>query len=152
MEEVVGFFRVDWIPVGNRVVTLQVGEACGVVGVSIINTSSTPHASFLGWNCGKFLRLPSGMDKIRYKIYPHTQKKKKTQQATVQHSESCGSLTGVNKFFINHFHIYCSLWVKILNKRVEYFAVQHFRVYCKSTRKEQIFLTGTNKMPLTFVS
>lgn len=95
MEEVVGFFCVDWIPVGKRVVTLYVGAACGVAEVSIMNTSSTPHAALVGWNCGKFILLPSGMDKIWYKIYPH---KKHIHQATVQHSESCGLLTGVNEF------------------------------------------------------
>jgi hypothetical protein len=56
--------------VGKSVVTMYVGAACGVVEVSIMNNSSTPHAAFVGSNCGKFIRLPSGMDKTGYKIYP----------------------------------------------------------------------------------
>jgi len=70
-------------------------------------TSSTLHIAFVGWNCGKFICLPSGMDNIRYKIYPqkththarahtHTHTHIHTHQATLQHRESCGLLTGVN--------------------------------------------------------
>ena len=88
--------------------------------VSIMNTSSTPHAAFVGWNCGKFICLPSGMDKIRYKIYP--------QNKTTHRPSNCAArrklwlVYGCKWIFIHPFHIHFSIWVKFL--------IRPCRIFC----------------------
>jgi hypothetical protein len=98
MGEVVGFFRVDWISVGKRVVTLKVGVAYGVVEVSITNTSSTKQTAVLVEIVENFYVFRQVWIKFVTIYISPLPPQKNTHQAIAQHNESCSLPTGFNDF------------------------------------------------------
>jgi len=113
-----------------------------------MNTSATPHAAFVGWNCGKNLYV---FRQVWIKFgtrYIHQKKKTTHRPSNCAARRELWLVYWCKWIFIHPFHIYFSIWVK--------FAISPGRIFCCWTvssllqidgeRADFFFLQGQTKL------